>query len=82
MTYEELWAAQVMSKARMHADIYYHLQAMIKSRTKAGYTNGVIYLDMSGMGYKPKWQVNTPVICVKVEPTYRGQLLIAFYTKR
>lgn len=82
MTYEDLWAAHVVKKARIRADIYNHLQSMIKSRTKAGYTNGVTYLEMYGADFKPKWEVNTPVICVMVEPTYRGRLSIAFFTKR
>lgn len=82
MTYEELWGAQVVKKARIRAAVYYHLQAMIKSRTQEGYTNGCTYLELSDTDFKPKWEVITPVICVKVEPTYRGRLSIAFYTKR
>lgn len=82
MTYAELWTAHVVKKARIRAEIYSLLQAMIKSRTQAGYTNGYTYLELHDADFKPNWEVNTPVICVEVAPSYRGRLSISFYTKR
>lgn len=40
MTYEELWAAQVRTKAAKFAYAYSKLQHLIKRRTMAGYIHG------------------------------------------
>lgn len=40
MTYDDLWSAQVRTKARAFAHAYSTLQHLLKSRTKAGYIHG------------------------------------------
>ena len=52
MTYEELYVAQVRTKARAFAYIYSKLQHLIKERTKAGYIHGYYKEDcISGGDY-------------------------------
>lgn len=90
MTYEELWSAQVRTKARAFAHIYSTLQHLIKSRTKAGYIHGY-YIEDCLPGGDYQWnkkiihesdaiKVN---IAVHINPV-RGNryLLIHFYAKR
>ena len=62
MTYEELWGAQVRTRAEVFAEFYSTLQHLIKSRTKLGYISGSADLLR---GYR-EIKVDTPVITVNV----------------
>lgn len=90
MTYEELWSAQVRTKARAFAHMYSTLQHLIKSRTKAGYIHGYYEEDcLPGGDYQWGKQIKHESDFIKVNITIhsyppRGnrRLLIHFCTKR
>lgn len=91
MTYEELYGAHVVRKGKVFADLYSTLQNMIKSRTKAGYVNGITYIVVPESFANTHWMRDTPYIKVKVWPSKgryvesrytQDRLCISFETKR
>lgn len=85
MTYEELYGAHVVHKSKVFAEVYSTLQNMIKSRTKAGYVNGMTYIEVPMQFKNVHWMKDTPCIKVKVWPSegkYSYRLNIHFETKR
>lgn len=85
MTYEELYGAHVVHKSKVFAEVYSTLQNMIKARTKAGYINGVTYIEVPQKFATIMRYIDTPCIKVKVWPVkgrYSDRLYISFVTKR
>ncbi|UEN68820.1 gp24 [Shigella virus Moo19] len=90
MTYEELWAAQVRSKARAFAHVYSTLQHLIKSRTKAGHIHGYYKEDCIPDGdylWDKRIRHESDIIKVNIAihsypPRGNRYLSIHFYTKR
>ncbi len=88
MTYEELWAAQVRTRARCFAHIYSRLQHLIKSRTKAGYIHGFYsdnekdcLMQVSNLINHNSDTIKVAVSVVAYPPNNR-ELRIHFITKR
>lgn len=89
MTYEELWTAQVRTKARTFAHVYSTLQHLIKSRTKAGYIHGYYKEDCIPGDYQWDKQIKHDSDSIKVNiaihsypPRGNHYLSIHFCTKR
>lgn len=90
MTYEELWSAQVRTKARAFAHVYSTLQHLIKTRTKAGHIYGYYEEDCkSNNDYQWDKKIKHESDSIKVSiaiyknPVRNSRyLLIHFCTKR
>lgn len=90
MTYEELWVAQVRTKAEAFTHVYSTLQHLIKSRTKAGHIHGYYKEDCDyGNAYLQDKKIIHDSDAIKVniavhKNPIRGNryLLIHFCTKR
>lgn len=79
MTYEELWGAQVRTRAEAFAELYSTLQHLIKSRTEAGYIDGDAQLRNK---YKDV-VIDTPVITVTIKHYKHSYVTyLSFKTKR
>ncbi|AGF88120.1 hypothetical protein SP058_00025 [Salmonella phage FSL SP-058] len=79
MTYEELWGAQVRTRAEVFAEFYSTLQHLIKSRTKLGYIDGDAQLHNK---YKDA-VIDTPVITVTIKHYKHSYVTyLSFKTKR
>lgn len=79
MTYEELWAAQVRTRAQRFVELYTTLQHLIKSRTKLGYISGGAQLFND---FKDK-VIDTPVITVIIRSNKQSCFsYVKFKTKR
>lgn len=89
MTYEELWAAQVRTRARGFAHVYSTLQHLIKSRTKAGHIHGYYKEDcIPGGDYlwnkRIRHESDTIKVTIVIQayPPNNRSLSIHFCTKR
>lgn len=89
-SYEELYVAQVRTKARAFAHVYSKLQQLIKERTKAGYIHGYYQEDCIPGGdyiWGTAIEHNSDTIKVSVKttpypPKGNRMLQIHFVTKR
>lgn len=86
MTYEELWGAQVRTKAEVFAYAYSTLQHLLKSRTKAGYIHGYFREVKNDMYAFKKIEHESDTIKVKMwierHPPSNTEFRIHFITKR
>lgn len=86
MTYEELWGAQVRTKARKFATVYSTLQNLIKSRTKAGFIHGYFSTVDNEMHSFKRIEHESATIKVKIwvvnYPPNNTELRMHFVTKR
>lgn len=79
MTYEELWGAQVRTRAQAFAELYSTLQHLIKSRTQLGYIDGSAQLHNKYGDVV----IDTPVITVTIKYyNHRHVTYVTFRTKR
>lgn len=86
MTYEELWAAQVRTKAEAFAYAYSNLQHLLKSRTKAGHIHGFFSEVKNDMYAFRKVEHESDSIKVRMwalrYPPNNTEFRIHFITKR
>lgn len=86
--YQELYSAQVRSRARTFCYIYQKLQHLIKSRTTAGYIHGVYREEaIQDMGGDRNIRHNGETIKVTIvlnayPPKFNKVLVIHFCTKQ
>lgn len=86
MTYEELWGAQVRTKAEVFAYAYSTLQNLLKSRTKAGHIHGYFHEEKPNMYAFKRIEHESDTIKVKMwvvkYPPSNIDFRVHFITKR